>query len=66
MPVACLNSSPTMCGPAEVEAKLSLPGFFFAYCASSRRSAAGTEGCATAMNAISVASATGAKSFSVS
>src|SRR5439155_423023 len=66
VPVVCLKSSPTMCGPAEVEAKVSLPGFFFAYCASSRRFDAGTEGCATATKAISVVRATAAKSFSVS
>ena len=55
-----------MCGPAEVEAKVSLPGFWRAYCASSRRFVAGTDGCATAMNAISVVRATAAKSRSVS
>jgi hypothetical protein len=66
VPVACLNSSPTIWGPAEVEAKVSLPGFWRAYCASSRRSFTGTEGCATAMNAISVVRATAAKSRSVS
>ena len=55
-----------MWGPAELDANVTLPGFCFAYCASSRRLVTGMFGPATPRNAISVARATGAKSFSVS
>jgi hypothetical protein len=58
--------SPSNCGPADVEAKVSLPGFCFASCASSFMLLAATEGCATSMKAVTVVRETAAKSFSVS
>ena len=60
------NSSPINCGPAEVEAKVSLPGCAFASCASSFIFLAGTDGCTTNTYGISVPRVTGAKSRKVS
>ena len=68
MPAAWLNTSKAMCCgvPLPGVLWLSLPGLAFASAINSFRSFAATEGCTTSTIGTEAASATGAKSFSMS
>ena len=66
VPVVSLKSSPSSCCSEAVDAKVSTPGRWAASCASSCIVFAGTDGCTTSTDAVSIPRDTAAKSRSAS